>query len=246
MSEGILISPVPKEYASYSNQEKIEKTEAYYRKMDDIYSRMDTFEDEYRKRIEHLLQNNADAAAINSVLTEKDAQLLCHCSYQFVVLKSFCRIAESEEYFKEPCILQNFQTMAEAVWWRHNCVFLLRRFEFDWEETDELLMFMQNEKLSYICIAEIICENWIVRKIHTASNISYYLYKNGRKREAVLLLMRLEQMLPYSEKMIMTFSMTLLDMREFRLAYEVLLKYQNPNSDIKEMQEELGRIVLGE
>lgn len=242
MDKGILISPVPKEYAFYTDNEKIEKTEAYYRKMDDIYGRVDTFEEAYKNRIEQLLQNEGKAADLTNVLKEKDAQLLCYCSYEFDIIRILCRIAEQEEIFKEPSVLRNVHTMEEAVSWRHKCVFLLRRFEFDWEETDELLMLVRERKISYICLAEMICENWIVQKVHVVDRIVRYLYENDQKREAMLLLMRLEKILPYSEKKVITFAMTLVDMGEFQLAHEVLLKFKNPNEDIKELQIELSKL----
>lgn len=120
MDKGILISPVPKEYAFYTDNEKIEKTEAYYRKMDDIYGRVDTFEEAYKNRIERLLQNGGKAVDLTSVL-------------------------------------RNVHTMEEAVSWRHKCVFLLRRFEFDWVETDELLMLVTSKDMTW---REDLFEGW--------------------------------------------------------------------------------------
>lgn len=157
MDKGILISPVPKEYAFYTDNEKIEKTEAYYRKMDDIYGRLDTFEEAYKNRIERLLQNEGKAADLTNVLKEKDAQLLCYCSYEFDIIRILCRIAELEESFKEPSVLRNVHTMEEAISWRHKCVFLLRRFEFDWEETDELLMMVTSKDIIW---REDLFEGW--------------------------------------------------------------------------------------
>ena len=58
-----------------------------------------------------------------------------------------------------------------------------------------------------------------------------------------MLVMRLEQMLPYSNRKVMSFAMLLLDMEEGRLAYEVLMKYQNPNEEIKQLQTELSALL---
>ena len=177
------------------------------------------------------------------VLVEKNAQILCFYINEFSVLKSMCHIAEYEEEFREPSILQNCSSIQEAELWLQKGVFLLRRFEFGGEEEEELFRLVQEKKISYICLAEVLCMDYFVQKTLAGSKIAQYLYFNGLKREAILFLMRLEQKLPYSEKKIMTFVMTLLDMGERRLAYEVLIKYQNPNEEIKEMQEMLYKAL---
>ncbi len=243
MRQEILIPPIPKEYISYSEREKVERTEAIYQEIDDMYRRVDIIYDEYRKKIDHLLQSEVSATQLCEVFKEKDAQILCRALNEFYVLKVLCQIAEMEETFQEPCVLRNFHTMEEAVHWLQLCIFSLRNFEFDREYDEELSLQIKEKTLSYICLAEMICDNWIVQKIHTTEKIARYLYENGQKREALLFLMRLEKMLPYSTQKITAFTMTLLDMGECQLAYEVLLKYQNPNEDIRQLQIELSGLL---
>lgn len=243
MKKGTLIPPIPKEYLTYSDQEKIEKTEKYYQKIDDLYRRMDATEGDYTKRLNQLLQQDVDWKELFEILIEKEAQILCLYKYEFYVLKILCQIAEKEAAFKEPSVLQNVHSMEGAVLWYQKCVFLLRRFEFEWEEDAELLLLMQEKKLSYICLTEVICGEGIARKIHTICRVAQYLYLNGLTRDAVLLLMRMEQQLPYSERKIMTFAMTLLDLGERQLAYEILMKYQNPDKEIKELQTALSEML---
>lgn len=243
MREGTLIPPIPKEYLTYSDQEKLTKTEEYYQKVDGLYHRMDISEEDYRKRLDFLLQNNAVLDELFAVLLEKEAQILSLYEYDFYVLKMLCQIAEKEEALKEPSILQVSHSMQEAVCWHQRCVFLLRRFEFEWEEEDELQLLVQEKKLSYICLAELICGEGIVRKIHTGSRIAQYLYERGLRREALFFLVWLEKQLPYSERKIMVFAMTLLDLGECRLAYEILMKHKNPNDEIKELQTELASVL---
>lgn len=243
MNQEILIPPIPKEYISYSEQEMVERTEASYLEIDNMYKWVDVIHSDYRKRVNDLLQNEISSVQLNELLKEKDARILCRCLNEFNLLEKLCQIAKLEEAFSEPCVLQNFQTIEEAVYWLQVCVFSLRKIEFDIEEAEELYLQIKDKKLSYICLAEIVSENWIVQKIYTAENLARYLYGKGQKREAVLFLMKLEQMLSYSDKKVMTFAMMLLEMDEYRLAYEVLLKYQNPNEDIKQLQLELGGLL---
>ena len=97
--------------------------------------------------------------------------------------------------------------------------------------------------MSYIWLAEIICREWIVQKIATCCRLTRYLYEHGAKREAILLLMRLEKQLPYSERKIMNFTMVLLELGEGALAYEILIKHQNPDEEIKVLQDSLANIL---
>lgn len=231
-----MIPPIPKEYITYSNQEMNRRTEIYYQKIADLYCRMDASKEEYRKRLDFLLYNNVTSVELFKVLSEKEAQILSLYEYDYYCLKVLCDIAEKEELFNEPSVLQNVHNIDDAVYWQKKCVFLLRRFEFGREEDDELLLYVRQKKVSYIFMAELICGNSIVRKVHTACVVAKFLAQNGITREAVLLLMWLEKQLPYSERLIMMFSMTLLDMGERKLAYEILMKHRKPDSDIKELQ----------
>ena len=243
MREKTLIPPVPKEYISYSEEEKIEKTEQYYKKVSELYSRIEGFQEECKKKMNALLETQADTKDLLAILSEEKMRMLCHYTYDFALLKRMCRIAEVEEVFKEPCVMQNICNLKDVTEWYQRCLFLVRRFEFNWEEDCELLDFIQQGKISYICLSELICDNEIIQKIQTGCRIAEYLHKNNCQREAVLFIMGLEQKLPYSERKVMHFTMTLLDMGERQLAYEVLMKHQNPNADIREMQITLSKMV---
>ena len=243
MGQGILIPPIPKEYMSYSGEEAIARTEENYEKIADMYKRVDDIADDYKKKIERLLQSGASAIQLCEVFQDKDARTLCRALNEFHEVRGLCRIAEEEEAFEELSVLQNFTTMDEAVQWLQLCFFVLRDFEFDREASEELLLLVREKKLSYICLTELVLDKRIVRKIHTAERIAAYLYVNGQYREALLFLMRMEQKLPYSEKKIMAFAMALLNMGEHRLAYEVIMKFQNPNAEICQLQTELKGLL---
>lgn len=189
------------------------------------------------------MKKEVSASQLCKFFEEKDTQILCRALNEFHVFRLLCRIAEEEDEFHEPCLMQNFQTMEEAVDWLQLCIFCVRDFEFDRETGSELVTLIKDKKMSYIFLAELITNNWIVQKIHTAERVALYLYENSQGREALLFLMRLEQMLPYSEEKIMIFAIALLNMGECRLAYEVLMKYQNPNEEIRQMQEELRGLL---
>lgn len=243
MKEGTLIPPIPKEYLTYSDYEKLEKTEKYYKKIEDLYRRMDASKNVYRDRLNCLLQNEASLNEIHKVLMEKEAQILCLYDYDFYVLKILWQVSEKEEAFKISHIIQKIRSMQEAVYLHQRCVFLLRRFEFEWEEDEELLLMMQEKKVSYIYLAELICGEGIVRKVHTAGRVAQFLYVNGKMRESLLFLMWLEKQLPYSERKIMVFTMTLLDLGERQLAYEILMKHKSPDKEIKNLQMELAKVL---
>jgi len=113
----------------------------------------------------------------------------------------------------------------------------------DWEPDEELLCLVQQKEVSYVLLAELICKEWISRKIHTGCRAFTYLYENGVRREALLFLMWLEQRLPYSERKIMHFSMVLLDVGEKKIAYEILLKHQSPDREMEDLINALGEVL---
>lgn len=241
MKNGILLSPNPKEYEKYTDRKKIIKTEELFERVERIKDNINQNKEVYRKRIDILLAKGTKAEEVAVILQEKMGYQLCNHESEFHAFKILCQIAEYEEKFKEPCVLQNFHNMEEAGNWLQQCVFELRRFEFGWEDGTEFLTLLQERKLSYICLADILCKCEIIRKYETAGRLACYLCGNGWKREAILLLIWVEQMLSYSDEKIMSFTMTLLEMGERKLAYEMLMKYRNPDVYVKEMQAALAK-----
>ena len=185
MNEGILISPGPREYSNYSEQEKRKKTEEFYREMEEIYNEIDGTKPKYLSRINGLFKEKYKVSELVAVLKEKDAQFLCAYSYDFFILRLLCNIAEMEEQFGECSVFRNVQSIEEIVNKQQKCIFLLRRFEMDWEEDEELLVLMQRGDVSYILLAELVGTDMIVRKVHTGCRVAKYLFDNGLKREEV-------------------------------------------------------------
>ena len=238
-----LIPPSPGEYTNYSKQEMFEKTDDFYREIQEMYSTLESLETGCKKRLDAILEKQVEAKDLLILFEQKGIQLLCQNIFEFRVLERLCQIAEMEKALGEAGILHNIHCMDDVVAYYQKYVFLIRRFEFDWEEDDELLESVRQKKLSYIALAELICEKTIGQKVKVGCRIADYLNRNGCKREAILLIMRLEQKLPYSEKKVMHFAMTLLDMGEYRMAYEVLREHQNPSADIRKLQNELGAML---
>lgn len=243
MREKTLIPPIPKEYIYYSVQEKIEKTEQYYDEVRALYLEIESLYEECQKSINSLLETQFGLDELAQVLEKKEVRKLCHYKYEVALLEKLYRIAQFEEAFGEPYFIRKIHNLEQVVDSYHRILFLIRRFEFCWEEDNELAELVKHNEVSYICLSELICEREIIQKVKTGCRITEYMYKNGLPRQAVLFLMRLEQKLPYSERKIMHFTMTLLDIGEQQLAYEVLMKHQNPDNDVKNLQSELGKIL---
>ena len=238
-----LLPPFPAEYAVYSEKEKLEKTEWFYRKKQEVNSVVEKYEEECKKRMDVILKKQVEVKNLLLLFDKEEMQLLCQNTQEFKVLKTFCQIAEMEIELGEVSVLHNIHCMEDVITFYQRCIFLIRRFEFDWEEDSEMLELLKQKKVSCIALADLTCEKMIAQKVKAGCRIAECLYTNGYKREALLFIMRLEQRLPYSERKIMHFSTTLLDMGECRLAYDVLMKHQNPNEDIKELQNELSAML---
>ena len=238
MKKGTLLYPVPIEYGTYIDHEKLEKTEEYFEKIGKMRETIIQNKEKYQNIIDVLLAKGTNAEELGAILPE-DGELLQFCfDNEFKILG---KIAEYEEKFNEPSVLQNFINMKEACDWLQQLIFEVRRFEFGWEEGNEFLELLKERRLSYICLAEIICKCEIIRKYVASERLVLYLFKMGWKREAILLLIWVEQMLPYNDEMIMRFTMVLLDMGERKLAYQMIMKYRSPDAYVKEMQRALAK-----
>lgn len=218
-------------------------SEEIYKKKQEANAIVKNYEETCKKRMDAILEKQVDVKDLLTLFDKKEIKLLCHNTQDYRVLHRICQIAEMEKSLGETCILNSVQSMSDVLDFYQKCIFLIRRLEFDWEEDDDLLELMRQKKLSYIALAELACENIIGQKVKAGCRIADYLHRNDYKREAVLFIMRLEQKLPYSEKKVMYFAMALLDMGEYRLACEVLMKHQNPNADIKELQKTLSTML---
>ena len=192
MGKGTLLSPVPMEYGTYTDLEKLEKTNEFFEKINKIRDNVIQKRDEYRNRIDTLLASDSTAEMIGTIMQEEEGFLLFNYDNDFAVFRTICQIAEYEEKFGEPIILHNFFNMKDACDWLQQCVLNVRRFEFDCEDGKEFLELFQQKKISYICLAEIICRCEIIRKYKATENLVLFLFRSGWKREAILLLIWVE------------------------------------------------------
>lgn len=239
MKEALRYQPIPKEYVNYTDEEKINKTEAYFERIKEIYGEIKEYGNAYRERINRLLQSKASMGQIAEVMLEKKFEEICYNHYDFCCNMVLCQIAIKEEAMGLPVVFHNVENMEEAVTFMQRIVFYLRRLEFDWEEeaAEELVLMLKEGQISYLCIAELICQRTTVRKFHTATRVANFLNHCGMLKEAIMILVLVEQLLPYSEEKIMSIANALLELGQLRQAYEILLKYENPNIEIKELQQ---------
>ena len=243
MVEKYLIPPFSEEYETCSEREKMEKTELIYKTKQEVYTIVESLEEACRNRMDTILERQVDVRDLLLVFEKKEIQLLSQNVQEYNVLNRLCRIAEMEKVVGEVSVLSNIHCMDDVMDYYQKCIFLIRKFELDWEEDGALLNLIQQKKLSYISLAELIGEKMIIQKVKAGCQITDYLYRNGCQREAILFIVRLEQRLPYSVRKIMHFTTTLLNMGERRMAYEMLMKHQNPNEDVIELQNMLRTML---
>ena len=201
-----LIPPFSEEYETYSDREKLEKSEELYRVKQEVYTIVESLEETCKKRMDTILERQVDASNLLLVFEKKEIQLLSQNVQDYKVLNRLCQIAEMEKVLGEVSILDNIHCMDDVMNYYQRCIFLIRRFELDWDEDCSLLDLIREKKLSYVALAELICERMIAQKVKAGCRIADYLHRNGYEREAVLFIMSLEQKLPYSVRKIMNFA----------------------------------------
>lgn len=241
METEYFIWPVNENFASCTEEEKRIKTENTFEELSEYYKKIEAAEYEYINKVNNVLQNGAGAKEALAILSDTMGQMICYYRYRFRLFEILCHIAEREEECGEPVVFWNFHTIDEAYEWMQQRIFELRRVELGWEETSygELPELLKNRRISHICLAQIIGECEIIRKLETANSMARYMYKRGMEKKAVSFLVWLDDILPYSEEKIMTFTMTLLEINARQLAYKEILKFREPNEEIKEMQKVL-------
>lgn len=244
MGKGIFILPEPKEYEIYSTEEMMAETEKMFERTTEIYAVVGREKEKYQNKINSLLQLKRKPEEVLQLLNDETGELLCAHDGEFQTFRILCHIANCEEELGEPSVFQNVTGISDSCVWFQKRVFEIRKLELEWiddEELTKLIELVSQKKISYICLAEIVHKGAIARKVQTADNLARYLHRMGVVREALLFLVWLDKLLPNGEKKVMSFTNTFLEMGQIRLAYEELLKYQNPDEPVREMQ----RALLG-
>lgn len=242
MIERLRFVPIPKEYGEFNREQAIKATEKYFDGISELYETIAAVGADYKIKINDLLAKGASIGKLADVMLEKEVQSLCYNEYEFCSFVVLCQIAMKEEAMGLPHILRNMKSITEACELMQKIVFGIRRVEFGWEDEklEDFLGLIQREQISYICIADMLCQRTVINPLYAVCRIAKLLYAKKMEKDAAMLLVLADESLPYSDKKIMKFAEVFLDMDMPKQAYIILDKYQEPNEEIVEIQRLLG------
>lgn len=242
MAEKLRFAPIPEEYENFSREQVIKATEKYFDNISGIYEMIATVGASYKNKINGLLKNGAAVSELAEIMLEKDFEKLCYYEYECCSIVVLCQIAMKEDTIGLPHIFHNVQSITEACELMQKVIFGIRRVELGWEDEklEDFLSLIQREQISYICIAEMLCQSTTIYPLYAADRIARLLYARGMKKEAAMILVLTEEAFPDSNKKNLLFAEAFLDMDMPKQAYLILNKYKKPNEEIVGLQRLLG------
>ncbi len=233
--------PFPEEYEGLSPSKARAETDKYFAMIRELYDEMSKKGEMYKERMNQLIRGKASAEKLAQVIQEEDYQKLCHADGDLNACIVIVQVALKEESIGIPSILKDVNSMDEAIILFQQIAFGLRRIAFSWEK-EELLDFMnliRARGISYICLAENICQRNIVNQIATACKLARLLSEQDMAIEGFKLLILLDNIFAYSDEKIIEFTHAFLDLGVKKMAYEELRKYHNPSKEILLLAEQL-------
>lgn len=234
--------PIPSAYVYYSPSEAREETKLYFEKIAGIYENLRKKGAYYRNKINCLLAGKTDAKQLSELMLIDEYRELCYYDGELNTMVVIGQIALKEESVGLPTIIRNVSSMEEAIYLFQKVTFGIRRVAFGWEkeELSDFIQFLKNDKISYICLAECLRQGTIVNQVATASRLAILMTEQNLTMEALKMLILLDTMFQYSEEKILIFTNTFLEVGAKRLAYEELIKHQNPNDKITDLIQQLA------
>ncbi|HKM35320.1 MAG TPA: hypothetical protein VJY54_11335 [Lachnospiraceae bacterium] len=226
--------PIPAKYEDFSASKAREETNQYFEKIHMQYTKMGPKGAEYRSKINQLIRSRADVNMLSELMLSEDYQQFCCSDGDLNTFVAIGQIALKEDSVGIPTIIQDVNSLEEAISLFQQISFGLRRVAFGWKrnETSDFFELIKQHNISYICLAESICQSTIVNQITTASMLAKLMFEQNMAMEALKMLIMLDSMFAYSEEKILEFTNAFLNIGSKKMAYEEILKYRNPNEEI--------------
>lgn len=225
--------PIPAIYEGYSASKAREETNLYFEKINLMYKNLSIKGAKCINKLNQLLKSKAGAKKLSELMLSEDYMELCCYDGDLNTLVVIGQIALKEESVGLPTITRNVSSMEEAIYLFRQVTFGLRRIAFGWEsDIISFLQLIRSHNISYICLAECICQNTIVNQVATASRLAILMTEQNMAMDALKMLIMLDSMFEYSEEKVLIFTNAFLVIGARRMAYEEILTYRNPNEEI--------------
>lgn len=234
--------PNPIAYKDYQASEARAETDKNFVKMDKLYAQVSMYGPKYREVIETAMKEKVSAKILFDLVLEENYQKLCGAEGDLNCFIFISLIACKEESLGLSTLLNDINSLEEAISFYQQIIFGLRRiaFGFDEVEMEDYLYFIKERNISFVCLAEVIHYITGINQMDTACKLALLLKKCDMKSKAINMLCLLSTIFPYSEEKILAFTSAFLELGSVKMAYEELQRYQNPSSSISRMIQQLA------
>lgn len=233
------------DYSQYSREQMPQVTDKYMKNLLRKYDQWERLMEKYKTAVNRMLRERTAASEIVKLVREDDFQDCTTADYLFTCFSVACQIGVLEEDNGRISNMNGCDSMEEVCERMQHIIFGLRRIEFDWEEEQHQLLLEQIDKwnISYVFLAEMTCQEMIVKRVKIATELARLLKKQGKHRESMLLLFYMANRLKCKTEVVMAFTNVLLEMGDIHWGNEMLQQIQDPSPEILRLQAMLAEKV---
>lgn len=183
-----------KVYWNMTDAEKMAESEEMFQDLKVRYEEFEAVGKLYYSKIDTILKNKDSFEELTKLIRSEECMHACVAENSFSDLRFWYRIAEREYASGLDLTLYHTNSINEAEIVLQQLHFYLHRFEFEWDISacEEVLDFIREHYISYVCLAEAICMTKYNRPVHISTKLAGMMERAGMRMEALKLLCLVE------------------------------------------------------
>ncbi len=183
-----------KVYWNMTDAEKMAESEEMFQDLKVRYEEFEAVGKLYYSKIDTILKNKDSFEKLTKMIRSEECRHACVVENSFSDLIFWYRIAEREYASGLNLTLYHTNSIHEADLVLQQLHFYLRRIEFEWDISacEEILDFIKEHHISYVCLAEAICKTKYTRPVHISTELAGMMERAGMRMEALKLLYLVE------------------------------------------------------
>lgn len=181
---------IQKAYWEMTDAEKRKESQEFFQKLEARYDEFNKTGMLFYSKIDDVLREKRPFEELSEIIRSEDCSHTCIVENSFVNLRFLYGIAQKEYTSGIEMTLYHVSSIHEAELVLQQLHFYLRRIEFNWDETEceEILDFIKERHISYVCLAEAICRTKYNRPAYISTMLAGMMERAGMRREAMKLL----------------------------------------------------------
>lgn len=183
-----------KAYWNMTDAEKRKESQEFFQNLKARYDEFDKSGMLFCSKIDTILRGKRPFEELSEMIRSEECRHACIVENSFVNLRFWYGIAEREHASGIDLTLYYTNSIHEADLVLQQLHFYLRRIEFEWDiaTCEEILDFIKEHHISYVCLAEAICKTKYTRPVHISTELAGMMERAGMRMEALKLLYLVE------------------------------------------------------